>query len=197
MAKKQICFLISFGHGAYTSKNLVDPGAVSNGMVEAELTKKVAIATYKYLLGVKGRNYKVSFPEKDGVGDHLFEHNEQARVLAKKYRVVSIDIHFNAFAKNYVNGVEAIVQNDVGKKKCSTNLGNFILKELVKLGFNNRGIKKDNNFTFLKNKGIANIIECGFITSNKDRKLMDTNKELRAIGIAIGKGLVKYNERYK
>lgn len=80
-----------------------------------------------------------------------------------------------------------------------TTLGNLILAEFKKIGQNSRGVKYTNDLYFVNNptKGIAVLVECGFLDNVTDRKGFDTDKEVTAYGQAIAKALIKYAEKYE
>ena len=197
--KKPICFIISFGHDAIQPNGLKDPGAKSGKFVESRLTKKVAKYMYNELksLRKKNDNFIVVFPEKDMIGDNLPTHREQVETYKRRgYRTVFIDVHFNAFNEN-AEGVEALCQKKRGKTKCSTYLGNNITKRLSRLGFTNRGVKYDMSFQVMKFSGISVIAECGFLDNRHDQKLIDENRELKAIGKELAFACFDYYKKFK
>lgn len=194
MEKSTILFYISFGHGANG-----DPGAVSGKFIERDINRKACDALYKYLLKVPGRTYKVAYPEKDGRGRSLAEHNRHTQNYKKKgYRVVSIDFHMNAGGGD---GMEVYISTlNNAKEKYGKKLGKLVVSEFKKIGQNTHGtpIKVDNTLLFLKgNAGVPILIEGGFVDNKTDRKLFDTNKKIRAMGVATAKACVKYWEEMK
>lgn len=60
------------------------------------------------------------------------------------------------------------------------------------------GVKYTGDLYFVTTpaKGIAVLVECGFLDNTTDRKGFDTDKELTAYGQAIAKALIKYAEKY-
>lgn len=73
------------------------------------------------------------------------------------------------------------------------------MDEFKKIGQNSRGVKYSDDLIFLKHpsKGIAVLVECGFLDNKTDRKGFDTDKELKAYGEAIAKALIKYAKKYE
>lgn len=187
--KRKILFYISHGHGQNG-----DPGAVSGKFIERDLAIKVAKACNSYLVSKKGRTYKVLYPElRMGKGGlYLSIDNMKTRYYAARYRVVSVDIHFNA---GRGDGMEVYCKNTSYSRK----LGGLIAKEFKKIGQNYHGdpIKGDNDLMFLKNSGTSVLVECGYVDNITDRKLFDTDAELKKMGEAIAKALINYWGIYK
>lgn len=188
MAKKILIYL-SHGHGQDG-----DVGAVSGKFVERDMVIKITKACYDYLLANNKRKYKVAYPEKNmGKGGlHLFQDNTKTKAYSLKYRVVSVDVHMNA---GKGDGMEVYCKDT----KYSKELGDLIAKEFKRIGQNYHGnpIKGDNDLQFLKNAGTSVLVECGYLDNKIDRKLFDTNAELKQTGIAIAKGLIKYAKKYE
>lgn len=89
---------------------------------------------------------------------------------------IAIDIHHNSFNTSNANGCEAL-----GTGQQSELLANFILNEVQKLGYYNRGFKY-NNYAFNTITVMPSIIYEGFFITNKaDCLLYNAEKESRAI----------------
>lgn len=88
---KPILFFISHGHGSGS-----DSGAASGNFVELDLTRAVARACYDYLLNIDKREWKVDYSERRVRGYSLMQQAIKIADYQKKYRTVSVDIHFNA-----------------------------------------------------------------------------------------------------
>lgn len=188
---KKICFYLSRGHGQGG-----DPGAVSGKFIERDLAREVTDACYAYIKKAREKKgYLISYPERhmgDKDGQHLYEDNDKTKALNEKYRVVSVDVHFNA---GRGNGMECYCKNT----SYSELLGELIAEEFKKIGQNFHGqpVRGDNGLMFLKNVGTAVLVECGFVDNKEDRKLFDTRAERVKMGEAIGKALLKYYDVYK
>lgn len=194
MAKKPILFYLSHGHGSGSDK-----GAASGKFVELDLTRKTTQAVYDYLLKTPAskRSWKVDYSERKVSGYSLAEQAAKITAYQDKYRTVSIDIHYNA---GNGDGAEVWVTSKAGtRKEMGTTLANLILAELKKIGQNSRGVKYTNDLYFVNTpaKGIAVLVECGFLDNATDRKGFDTDKELKAYGEAIAKALIKYADKYE
>jgi len=186
---QQILFYISHGHGQDG-----DPGAVSGKFVERDLAIKVAEACYKRLLAEPNKTFKTTYPERrmGNGGMHLWQDNIKTEAYDSKYRVVSVDIHFNA---GKGDGMEVWTNS---KNKYADELAGYIESEFKRIGQNYHGqpTKHDGTLQFLHNAGVAVLVECGFVDNVTDRKLFDTDKELARMGEAIAKGLITYAKKY-
>ncbi|NJR73951.1 MAG: N-acetylmuramoyl-L-alanine amidase [Scytonema sp. CRU_2_7] len=88
---------------------------------------------------------------------------------------IFVSIHFNAFNKK-VNGTEIFAISNASK-----GIAQSVLKEIVKLGFNNRGVK-NTSLSVLKNTNMpAILIECCFCDSQTDMDIFDAEKMAEAI----------------
>ena len=89
--------------------------------------------------------------------------------------------HVNAFKTTKdAMGAECEVASDTGAK-----YGESILKEIVKLGFINRGVKRPQLYVTGHTKAVAILIEPFFCDSAADVKLYNPN----TLGLAIAKGI--------
>lgn len=171
---------IGVGHGG------VDPGAAGNGLKEKELNLVIAKAAQDELErhGVKVKLSRKK-DENDPLTDEIKECNAYDPALA-------VDIHNNAGGGDGAE-VYHTIYGGTGK-----TLAKNILAEIVKLGQNSRGIKTKKNsqgkdyFGFIRQtKAPAVIVECAFVDSKKDVKIVDTKQEQQAMGVAIAKGILQ------
>ena len=168
---------IGVGHGGK------DPGAVGNGLREADLNLAIALACRDELErhGVTVGMSRVT-DENDPVGDEAKECNAFMPDIA-------IEIHCNAGGGD---GAEVFCRIDGTGKELAVN----ILAEIEKIGQNSRGAKTKKNaqgkdsYYFLRNIDCAKValVECAFIDNAKDIQIIDTPGEQKAMGIAIAKG---------
>jgi N-acetylmuramoyl-L-alanine amidase len=87
-----------------------------------------------------------------------------------------VSIHFNAF-NGKANGAEVFAVSSSGERYAKP-----VLREIVRLGFYNRGVKDGSHLYVLKNTWMpAILIECCFIDSWRDRDLYDTERMANAI----------------
>ena len=182
---------IGVGHGGN------DSGAVANGFKEKDLNLEIAVACGNELLR-HGINLLMSRKkdEVDTLEQEIKECNEFKPDLA-------VDIHNNAGGGD---GVEAFYHYGGGLSKTAAD---NIVKEIVKIGQNSRGIKIKKNaagkdyYGFIRETTApAVIVECAFVDNKTDIKIIDTAEERVKMGIAIAKGIlttlgIKYKEPEK
>lgn len=148
-----------------------DPGAVSNGLKEADLTKKVRDLVYTR---IKELSPKI-FVTKDNDKDSL------SKVISKikpniKNDDVLVDFHYNSGSSS-ATGVECVVDNYAGEK--SLKLAEKICKTISDItGLKNRGVKREKDtprkqLGILGMKGSAVIVEMGFISNISDVNTLD------------------------
>lgn len=181
MAKK---VFIGVGHGGK------DPGAVANGLKEADLNLQIALACQKELIR---HGAIVGISRTKNENDDLSEEIRECKAFKPD---LAIDIHNNAgggdgaevfHSKGYA-GDDAFAKN--------------VLDAIVAIGQNSRGLKtrllsdgKRDYFGFIRqiNESLkipSILVECAFVDSN-DVKIIDTLAEQQKMGIAIAKGILK------
>lgn len=176
MAKK---VFIGVGHGGK------DPGAVANGLKEKDLNLAIALAC-KDELERHGIEVKMSRTkdENDTLTEEINECNAYGPDLA-------LDIHNNA---GRGNGAEAYCSIKGGTDR---TLATNVLKEIVKIGQNSRGVKTKKRADGLDYYGFIRlipapsiIVECAFVDNATDIQIIDTEAEQKIMGIAIAKGVL-------
>lgn len=119
-----------------------------------------------------------------------YEDSVQYRPLLanEKKCTLIIDIHHNAYNKNTAHGSEMLTMSEEAEK-----LGLFILNELTKLGYRNRGTKHSTLAFNRLSKMPSVIYEGFFITNQEDCNKYSAKNEARAIanGIYTYLGLTK------
>lgn len=182
---------LGVGHGGK------DPGAVGNGLHEADLNLAIALACrdelerHGVIVGMSRAT-----DENDPVSDEAKECNAFLPDLG-------LDIHCNAGGGD---GAEVFYHYNGGTGK---KLAENILAEIVNIGQNSRGAKtrrrsdgKDYYYFVRETACPSVVVECAFIDTAKDIAIIDTAEERKAMGIAIAKGVlatlgIKYKEEKK
>lgn len=182
---------LGVGHGGK------DPGAVGNGLHEADLNLSIALACkdelerHGVIVGMSRAT-----DENDPVSDEAKECNAFLPDLG-------LDIHCNAGGGD---GAEVYYHYNGGTGK---KLAENILAEIVKIGQNSRGAKtkrrtdgKDYYYFVRETACPAVVVECAFVDNAKDIAIIDTPGEQKAMGIAIAKGVlatlgIQYKEEKK
>ena len=171
---------ISAGHGGS------DPGAVANNTKEKDLNLSIALACRDELVrhGVEVKMSRTK-DENDPLSEEIRECNAFDPDLA-------VSIHNNAGGGD---GAEVFYHYGGGKSKA---LAENILTEIVKVGQNSRGAKVRKNangkdyYGFIRETSApAVIVECAFVDNAKDLKILATEGDRKAMGLAIAKGILK------
>jgi N-acetylmuramoyl-L-alanine amidase len=170
---------IGVGHGGS------DPGAVANGTKEKDLNLSIAIACRDELVR-HGVSVKMSRTkdENDPLSEEIRECNAYCPDLA-------VDIHNNAGGGD---GAEVFYHYGGGESK---TLAESILAEIVKVGQNSRGAKTRVNasgkdyYGFIRETACPSVIvECAFVDSAHDLKILSTERDKKVMGVAISKGVL-------
>lgn len=173
---------LGVGHGGK------DPGAVGNGLHEADLNLAIALAC-RDVLERHGVTVGMSrtTDENDPVSDEAKECNAFMPDLG-------LDIHNNASGTGNGDGAEVYYHYNGGTGK---KLAENVLAEIVGIGQNSRGIKtrrrtdgKDYYHFIRETACPAVVVECAFIDNAKDIAIIDTAAEQQAMGVAIAKGVL-------
>lgn len=177
MAKK---VFLEVGHGG------TDPGAVAGGLKEKDLTLSIAKAAQDEL---ERHGVDVKLSRKKDENDRIEEAIKECNAYNPD---AAAGIHINA---GKGDGAEVYYSVTGGKGK---TMAKNIIGEITKLGQNSRGIKTKKNYSgkdyyaFIRQtKAPAVIVECAFIDTKKDIKIIDTAAEQKAMGVAIAKGILK------
>ncbi|MDY7013658.1 MAG: N-acetylmuramoyl-L-alanine amidase [Cyanobacteriota bacterium] len=87
-----------------------------------------------------------------------------------------VSIHFNAF-NGRANGSEVFAISSAGRR-----IAQYVLTNIIRLGFYNRGVKDGSQFYVLKHTNMpAILVECCFVDSRRDMDLFDAEKMANAI----------------
>ncbi len=169
-------FAIDIGHNCPP----YDTGARTNQYSEDALTKLVGELVISKLNQRGHKAVSVTPKSAYSTDESLMQRARKANQLDSDY---FISIHFNAFSSPTANGSEIYVYNF---RSAAFGLAQSVLSNITSLGFLNRGVKQA-RFRVLELTSMpAILIECCFISSDKDMKLFDAEK----MAIAIVDGLV-------
>ena len=181
MAKKLV--FLGVGHGGK------DPGAVANGMEEADINLNIAFACRDELVrnGVEVKMSRIS-DEDDPLPEEIQECNAYNPDLA-------VDIHTNSATGN-ADGFEVYhtIYGGTGK-----TLAENINAEVIAAGQNSRGVKTRKSETtgkdyygFIRQTSCPAVIcEIGFIDNKNDLKDFDEQAEQIKFGKAYAHGILK------
>ncbi len=164
-------FAIDIGHNTPP----FDTGARNNQYSEDVLTKLVGELVISKL---NQRGYKavsVTPQSAYSTDDSLMQRARKANQLDVDYFV---SIHFNSFSSPRANGTEVYVYDN---RSSARPLAQSVVSNIAYLGFLNRGVKQARFRVLELTKMPAILIECCFISSDKDMKLFDAEKMANAI----------------
>ena len=199
--KKNKVVVLDPGHGGS------DGGAAANGLVEKDLTLKIAQYCKAELEKYSGITVYMTRNEDRDVGV-----SERVKMAKNWGADVMVSIHINS-ASPSANGAEVWYPNSSYNANIHTEgkeLASDIQKELTSLGLTNRGIKirnSENGTTYVdgsiadyygiirdsKNYGFPGIIvEHAFITNTSDAEKLRQESFLKKLGTADASGIAKY-----
>ena len=170
MAKK---IMIDAGHGGN------NPGATYEGRRESDDALRLAMAVGDIL---SEDGFNVVYTRTDDTTQSVGEKAALANVSGAD---LFVSIHRNAAARdNLYNGVQALIYGPGGlREEVATN----IVNELEDVGFQNLGIDIRPDLVVLnRTKMPAVLVEAGFIDSDKDNQIFDSNFQEMAEAIASG-----------
>lgn len=167
------------GHGGK------DPGAVSGGVREKDLTLKIADAMRDELLQYEGVVVKLSRED-----DRYIHPSEQARMANEWGADVVVSPHVNAGGGN---GFESYVYPGVGKttRRIQSAIHRAVYDEIKKHDpdWKDRGMKQKNYAILRETRMPAVLTETGFIDHPDNIDELKKDSFLRAIGKAHARGL--------
>ncbi|MDE6957788.1 MAG: N-acetylmuramoyl-L-alanine amidase [Lachnospiraceae bacterium] len=165
--------MLDAGHGGS------DPGAVYQGRKEADDTLRLTLAVGEIL---QNNGLDVEYTRTTDVYETPYQKAMEANNAGVDFFV---SIHRNSFpTDNQVSGVESLVYDLSGIKY---EMAQNINAQLETVGFVNLGVKARPNLVVLKRtKMPAVLVEAGFINSEVDNHIFDTNFDAIAQAIADG-----------
>ncbi|OLS02255.1 N-acetylmuramoyl-L-alanine amidase [Tissierella creatinophila] len=166
-----LCF--DYGHGKS------DPGALYKGRKEKDDVLKLGIAVAKEV-----RQHGINVDETRAT-DKSMSLSERSSFERKGNYDYFISFHRNAFKPEKANGVETFTFTKQTPK--AKSLATRIQKNLVGVGFVDRGVKRANFHVLRETRSPAVLIEVGFIDNTKDNGIFDSkfNEIVKAITKAI------------
>ncbi|MEF9952050.1 MAG: N-acetylmuramoyl-L-alanine amidase [Clostridium sp.] len=170
-------FLLDPGHGGD------DKGNSRDGLYESHIALGIAQKLKELIEGIKGEVYLTR------EGDTSISLTDRAASANKINPDFFISLHLNAFIMPGVNGCEGYCyEND----KEAIELAEKILDEIEKsVGIKKRKVNESDLFLLRESRVPSIIIECFYITGNKDSEIIDDNIEEK-ISKAMFEGICKY-----
>ena len=168
--------IIDPGHGGK------DKGAYWYGISEKTLTLDVA-KKVETLLRSKG--IKVLMTRKS---DQYVSIQDRASIANNHSDAIFVSIHFNAHTNSSVKGIETFYLSSKGKKLASS-----IQSRLARrINTRNRGSKKYHYAVLRKTRGVAALVECGFISNRWEGNRCASNWYKEILAQEITDGITEY-----
>lgn len=175
------------GHGGK------DNGAGVDGVIEDNINLNIS----KYLMEILINNGAQVFISRTGDYDlaSLYQSNRKREDLSKRVKYINkikpdifLSIHLNTFSLSSVKGAQVFFQkNDKSKKlaDCVQNRLNMLTKE-------NKKTKIGDYFILNNSDSVGVLIECGFLSNQKEREKLNNEKYQKKIANKVVEGVVDY-----
>lgn len=187
--------VIDPGHGGS------DPGKVG---IDGSLEKDINLAISMYLKKeLQSKNYKVVMTREKDTG--LYDEgdtNKKTADLNKRIEIMNnsnaslvVSIHQNSFTDESSRGAQVFYQStsEEGKK-----FAGIMQKKIVSCmdDGNHRVEKANSDYYILKNSTpVAIIIECGFLSNQKEAVLLNDSAYQKKMAVAIAQGIYEYIQK--
>ena len=189
--------ILDAGHGG------MDPGALTKDKNTAEKDVNLIIALkIRELLEASGalviltREEDVSLYEENGDKTIRQKYNEnlknRKKIIQESNADMFVSIHLNAFEQSKYYGAQTFYPKG---KEDSIGLSKYIQGELKRVvdKTNNREVKARDDIYLLKENEIPSVlIECGFLSNEKEAKLLVDEKYQEKLAWSIYVGIQKY-----
>ena len=183
--------VIDAGHGG------IDPGKVGvNGVYEMDINLAIS---FKLADILEEKNIGVIMTRRDNNGLYSdkdsnkknADMNKRIELVNKSDADVLVSIHQNAFTSESAYGAQVFYYKASEK---SEMLAQYIQEKLLEMDKTNKRQKKSNmDYYIIKKSNIpAVIVECGFLSNEKEARLLSDGDYQDKIAKAIAEGIVKY-----
>lgn len=156
-----------------------DRGASGVGGREEIRTREIGKALINLLVAQGHETIDCTLDNANSVGESLAYRVDKAN---KNNVDIYISIHLNAY-NGEARGVETHVYNSCSQ--ASIDYALKVQKEMCKLGYVDRGVKKGNLYVVKNTNAPAILVECGFIDNQSDMNLYNADNIASAICSAI------------
>ena len=112
----------------------------------------------------------------------------RAQIANRHAGAVFVSIHFNAHSNRSIKGIETFYISSKGRK-----LAQSMQKRLAgRINTNDRGSKKHHYAVLTKTRGVAALVECGFISNHWENKRCSTSWFRDILAQEIASGIAAY-----
>jgi N-acetylmuramoyl-L-alanine amidase len=174
-AEARTVIVLDPGHGGR------DWGTMWGGVAEKTLTLSIARRVEKRL---KERGFLTAMTRRSDVFKSLESRAAVANGFSKS---VFVSIHCNSATRRSARGIETYYCGARGCRLASSIHSNLDLKTSTP----NRGVKFSGFTVLRKTSGAAALVECGFLSSPGERRLLTTGPYQERIARAIADGIAR------
>ena len=112
----------------------------------------------------------------------------RAKIANRHAGAVFVSIHFNAHSNRSIKGIETFYISSRGRK-----LAQSMQKRLAsRINTNDRGSKKHHYAVLTKTRGVAALVECGFISNHWENRRCSTSWFRDILAQEIASGIAAY-----
>lgn len=178
--------VLDSGHGGF------DPGKIGiNGALEKEVNLNIAKKVELYL---KKQGYTVIMTREndDGLADSKVE-DLKARVslINDKKPLIAVSIHQNSYSQESIHGSQVFYYTH---SKSGEKAAKILQEAMLDVDSDNSRQAKENDTYYLlkKTKIPTVIVECGFLSNQKEADLLITEEYQEKMAAAVAKGIHEY-----
>lgn len=193
-AGKEKVIVIDAGHGG------ADPGMVGiDGLEEKGINLAVSMKL-KESLENQGFTVVMTRTEDQGLyqeetrNKKVQDMQKRIEIMEKAKPLLAVSIHQNSYTEESVKGPQVFYyESSAEGQKLAVSIQNALNTEL---SVERPRKEKGNTSYFLLKKSpcVLNIVECGFLTNEKEAELLQTEEYQQKIVEAVTKGIVQYVE---
>lgn len=182
----EMVVVVDSGHGGS------DPGKVGiNGAIEKDVNLKIAIKL-KSLLEKQGIKVIMTREDENGLADSKVEDlKKRVSIINQEKPLLAVSIHQNSYQGESIHGAQVFyfTHSQEGEKAAK-----IIQEALLEADSENtRSAKANDTYYMLKKTEVpVVIVECGFLSNQKEADLLVTEEYQQKVAEAVVKGIIKY-----
>ena len=191
-AGKEKVIVIDAGHGG------ADPGMVGIGGLEEKGINLAVSMKLKESLEDQGFTVVMTRTEDQGLyqegarNKKVQDMQNRIEIMEKAKPLLAVSVHQNSYTEESVKGPQVFYyESSAEGQKLAVSIQNALNTEL---SVERPRKEKGNTSYFLLKKSpcVLNIVECGFLTNEKEAELLQTEEYQQTIVEAVTKGIVQY-----
>lgn len=195
--EEKICIVLDAGHGGF------DPGKIGvDGQKEAEINLAIAWKVKVYL---EANDVRVIMTREtqEGLYDEASD-NKKVQDMKRRIDIMeataplaTVSIHQNSYTEEYVNGAQVFYYAASKEGEALAGFLQEALREYLNPE-NHRQRKANDSYYLLKKTQIPTVIvECGFLSNEKEAKLLSDEEYQDKVAWAIHMGIMQYINQKK